>query len=92
MSDTQRFDRSFYTLCVMGWLILEKNILGTPEGCETIRQMYRDSLRVGPALADVPEFQAAMSDISAIQAGESGPDVVAHRFIPPPPSGTTVRA
>jgi hypothetical protein len=70
MSDTQQFDQSFYVLCVMGWLILEKNILGTPEGCEVIRQMFRDSLKVGPALADVAEFKAAMSDVARIEAGE----------------------
>ena len=90
MSDTQQFDQSFYTLCIIGYLILEKNILSTPQGCEVIAQMFRDSLKVGPALADVPEFQAAMSDLARIQAGESGPDVVSARFIPAPPSGTTV--
>jgi hypothetical protein len=70
MSDTQQFDQSFYVLCVMGWLILEKNILGTEQGCETIRQMFRNALQLGDALNDIPEYRAAMADVAKIQAGE----------------------
>jgi hypothetical protein len=76
------FDQSFYTLCIVGYLVLAENILATEQGCETIRQMFRNALQLGDALNDIPEFRAAMEDIARINAGESVVDAVAHRFIP----------
>lgn len=87
------FDKSFYSLSVIGFLILAENILDTPQGCETIKQMFRDAL-VGAGtyenLCAIPEFAAAMSDIERIGNGESAADLVRSRGIPAPPTGTTV--
>jgi hypothetical protein len=84
------FDQSFYVLSVVGYLILVEDVLETGEGRDMIKQMFRNALQLGDALNDIPEFRAAMEDIARINAGESVVDATAHRFIPPPPSGTTV--
>jgi hypothetical protein len=71
MPDNAQFDQSFYTLAVIGYLILAENILSTPQGCEAIAQMFRNALQLGDALNDIPEYRAAMEDIARIKAGES---------------------
>ena len=82
------FDRSFYTLAVIGVWILRDDALDTEEGREKVKGAFRDAMLAGSStfeeLCLVPEIAAALEDIDRVQNGESVGDVSRSRMFETP--------
>ena len=85
MSDLpEKFDKSFYTLAVIGYWILVNDVLDTEEGRTQVKGAFRDAMLAGSSsyeeLISVPEIAAALEDIDRVQNGESVGDVSRSRM------------
>ena len=84
MSDLpEKFDKSFYTLAVIGYWILVNDVLDTEEGRTQVKGAFRDAMLAGSTFEElclVPEIAAALEDIDRVQNGESVEDVSRSRM------------
>jgi hypothetical protein len=71
MSDPNEFDRSFYVLSILGYLVVGRGYLETSEGREIIRNIFQAAMTTGASesLAALAEFRAAMADCEAAESG-----------------------
>ena len=83
MFEETEFDRSFYVLSVVGYLVLYADYLETPEGRGHIKGIFRSAMAAGGTIGDLaalPEFQAAVFDCQAVEGGAPVDEVIEARL------------